>query len=427
MKTDKEISLPDLLFNPNAKIDIEHDLYGFSSDVDIIERYLEDCQSPYTIGIYGSWGSGKTTLKNFIIDQINKNQSSKIFPFDFNAWEYEQQTGILIPLISRLIKEAGLEASKIKKISSIVALAFSDLLLKASTANMMDLSDIVNFEEYANENFFKYAEYINNIEKTRDDFQIIIEEIIKKKQKQKKQIEKMVIFIDELDRCNPENTLKILESMKNYFDVEGCIFVIFVDDEILASYINKKYEDTKMDGQMYLEKIINIKFRIPKITKKKLNRLLKKIKVNLKIDVETEIFLETPKIYNPRKISKVMEKLKLFFQRNEGYDISKFPEKIASQSGEQRNKMVLLIILLHEIYPKLYHDLNTWVAGFRQKIKTTLNQCKSDPSAPGYDKLKEYFDYESEEIFLLSYIFEIFKPDTNFDIMNEMLKEIQII
>lgn len=430
MKPNEEISIIDLLFDRNPKVDIGHDLYGFSLYVDTMKKYLEKCQYPFTISIYGTWGSGKTTLKNFLIEEIKKDQNSTIFPIDFNAWRYEQQTGILIPLISRLIKLAKFEETKIKKISSIITLALTNVLLKASTANMVDLHDLASFEEYADENFSKYAKYVDNVEKTRDDFHEIISGIIKQENKQKKSIEKIVIFIDELDRCNPENALRLLESIRNHFDVADCIFVILVDDEILASYIDKKYEDTKMNGHMYLEKIINTKFSVPIITEPKLQSLFAKIKLPLKLGGDFSIFLGVAKFYNPRKISKVIEKTKILFERIEDFEDIKMSATLTEQKAPQRLKLSFIMILIREIFPELYRDLHNWPHEFRKRLKKTIHKFLDVDVVKSSEisDIKSLVDYDPQELYILFYyVFQEFNPIQLFDEIDNILKKLQII
>jgi predicted KAP-like P-loop ATPase len=52
---------------------------------------------------------------------------------------------------------------------------------------------------------------------------------------------RIVIFIDDLDRCNPEKALEVLESIKSFSDIEGIVYVIGMDSETINSLIKKKY------------------------------------------------------------------------------------------------------------------------------------------------------------------------------------------
>lgn len=53
---------------------------------------------------------------------------------------------------------------------------------------------------------------------------------------------RIVTFLDDLDRCTPENALEVLESMKTFFDIEGMIYVIGMDSESINSILKKSME-----------------------------------------------------------------------------------------------------------------------------------------------------------------------------------------
>ncbi len=88
---------------------------------------------------------------------------------------------------------------------------------------------------------------------------------------------KLVIFIDDLDRCSPPKPVEIIEAINIFLDAKNCIFVIGMDGPTIAASVETKYKDLKnyfdnFDtnelslGQRFLEKIIQINFRIPKST-----------------------------------------------------------------------------------------------------------------------------------------------------------------
>ena len=120
---------------------------------------------------------------------------------------------------------------------------------------------------------------IDELKETHKNFKNLVKKILENHGK-----EKLIIFVDELDRCNPENAIKLLESIKNNFEIaENCGFVIFVDDEVLASYINKKYEKTEMNGYLYLEKVVEAKFRVPEIDLSYLENFFRKFDFDLSL------------------------------------------------------------------------------------------------------------------------------------------------
>ena len=66
---------------------------------------------------------------------------------------------------------------------------------------------------------------------------------------------RLVIFVDDLDRCTPEKALELLESIKTFFDIEGIIYVIGMDPATIDPIMRTKYgENSKIDGLDYLTK-----------------------------------------------------------------------------------------------------------------------------------------------------------------------------
>jgi hypothetical protein len=75
---------------------------------------------------------------------------------------------------------------------------------------------------------------------------------------------RIVIFIDDLDRCTPERALEVLESIKSFFDIEGIVYVVGMDSETINSLVKKKYgEDSAVKGLDYMQKIVQLPFQIP--------------------------------------------------------------------------------------------------------------------------------------------------------------------
>ncbi len=78
--------------------------------------------------------------------------------------------------------------------------------------------------------------------------------------------ERLIIFVDDLDRLNPSTAVSLLEGIKVFLDCEKCIFVMAIDDEVVYRGINEKYhlgQDDDEKGKMFFDKIIQVPFRIP--------------------------------------------------------------------------------------------------------------------------------------------------------------------
>jgi hypothetical protein len=76
---------------------------------------------------------------------------------------------------------------------------------------------------------------------------------------------RIVFFIDDLDRCMPDNVLSVLEALKLYLNIEGCVYFLGLDRHTLENSIRHQYGDLDLDAVSYLDKIIQLPFNIPPI------------------------------------------------------------------------------------------------------------------------------------------------------------------
>jgi KAP-like P-loop domain-containing protein len=260
-KSKKLILLPDTPIAANALDPFFHDLLGFKESVIKIAPLLLHISTPFTIGVYGDWGSGKTSFMNMLSAYLAKESNLKTFWF--NAWEYENETSLLLPLLSKLANEIDNKSElfdSIKKIASAVVLTGSNILLKAATLNTINIDEIEkNLKLYEEQVGKTYEKWVSDIDELRSQFKNLVDKICKDSSS-------LVIFIDDLDRCLPENVIKLIENIKHLLSVKGCncIFVIGVDKEVLSSAIKARYGAEIIGGDEYLEKIINLSLHVPR-------------------------------------------------------------------------------------------------------------------------------------------------------------------
>ncbi len=239
------------------------------------------------ISLNGDWGTGKTffikqvievikclSFENYIIDErLNdfiKNfekdlkeidTKNQIFPIYYNAWEYDSNEDPLLTLIYSLIeqnpnlsdndKPSESMRQKIYKIISSfkVGLSFADNNTGKSVGIELQCNPQKNIP---------ITKDVISIEGLKDTFNQLLEEIKVEK------ANKLVIFIDELDRCNPKFAIKLLERIKHFFDNDEFIFVFSTNLNELQ-YTVKKFYGEGIDGYLYLDKFFDLQFTLPNI------------------------------------------------------------------------------------------------------------------------------------------------------------------
>ena len=114
-----------------------------------------------------------------------------------------------------------------------------------------------------------HIEQVRFLEQFQDKFRSLIQSFIAPK--------RLVVFVDDLDRCLPEKAIEVLEAIKLFLDVQDCVFVLGIDQDVIARGIEMKYKDVKdkkdgdgkarftIEGIKYLEKIIQLPFQIPPV------------------------------------------------------------------------------------------------------------------------------------------------------------------
>ncbi len=189
---------------------------GFDDYADILLELIGnfDVRSPLTIGIHGRWGSGKTSLMRMVEAKFGDDEGVKTIWF--NAWAYADEPiglALLQQILNEFQKEEKLTVKGIRLLGNIGKLGTDALLRKTTTITLKEA-----------ENLFESSVGIKST--LRDDFESAIDECLEDGGR-------LVVFIDDLDRCLPEKTIEILEVIKLFLDVPKCIFVIGVEKEAI--------------------------------------------------------------------------------------------------------------------------------------------------------------------------------------------------
>jgi predicted KAP-like P-loop ATPase len=207
----------------------------------VITDIIKKSYPKFSIGIFGEWGTGKTTLMKNVYNELEKKRIQSVVPVWFNAWRYERENQFaLFPLLQtiaysipdkdkekEILKEAigkfgrGFLKGLIKSIpefaSAVLPSAISEPLKKTrdNVANEISI-EFMSMLDKISQNIISgtlYSNHLENIETAIADIR-------------KNEDFKIVVFIDDLDRCLPTKALEVLESTKVFLDLDGFIFVM---------------------------------------------------------------------------------------------------------------------------------------------------------------------------------------------------------
>ena len=287
----------------------------------------EDTQTPLVIGIFGSWGSGKSTLMGFIKDELLQKRRKEAIScrvISINVWQLSSQgeacNAFLQSLLTQVRSELGilrrarfslrLLRSRIDYVAALRQIAGNGWKVLVTVAPILltilfpDLTKdnnnevskillrplaggVVSFalgiwllakpaaETLKNKvsldlkSMLKDAPYearISALQKLQSEFALMVETWVGDKGR-------LVIFADDMDRCAPDQIPQVLEALKLFTITRRCIYVIGLDQKVVARSIAVKHKDMAqvpsgelpIEGLRYLEKIIQIPFILPPI------------------------------------------------------------------------------------------------------------------------------------------------------------------
>lgn len=243
----------------------------------------EKLQPPFTIGIHGEWGTGKTTLIKKIKKDLEKTNDRNLKIIEFDAWKYER-ADIVTALLQKIEKKFN-NKHKTREFAKAVGLFVADQALRHYTG--ISLRDPVKH----------FRNFISKIETVAESLEKIVGS------------NRLIIFVDDLDRCHVENVLEMLESIKMLLSVKNVIFVIAVDMTKIERAWELRYnsETGTVEGREHVEKIFQLKLSLPPKSDEELEKYAKQFAESF-ADTDIKYLINnTPR--NPRKIKRTLNLL----------------------------------------------------------------------------------------------------------------------
>lgn len=244
----------------------KEDLLGFTDvATPVIDALGRDRLDPVALGVFGDWGSGKTTILKLIESSLAEDD--KVVVVYTQPWEYDPSSdpkAILIGEVLSAIRKHA-EGSGTKKLSKAITEKFTDLAKRVRWSKAIGLAarsavsfTPPSFEEIADIFGDEKESTEPTLQGFRDEFAALMAEL--------DSVSRVVVLVDDLDRCLPPAVIGTLEAIKLFLSVSKMGFVIAADERAVRHAIASQYVGaTQSDrlAQEYLEKIVQIPMRVP--------------------------------------------------------------------------------------------------------------------------------------------------------------------
>lgn len=276
------------------------DFLNYDIHCNLIKEYVTNpTLLPLTIGVFGDWGSGKSSIMKMLEQKLGDDP--KILTIYFNSWLFESyedaKVSLLESILLELSKNEALSETAKKKVLSLISrvdymkltkdgiskygknivdivatggvgtaieVGINSLTAKLSNISSADASGLNDYIKKEQNDVTK-----NSIKTFRKDFEELISAT---------DYESVVIFVDDLDRCMPERVIETLEAIKLFLSVPNTAFIIGADERIIKHSISmhlnlhtfnndsEYLHDSQQIVTDYIEKLIQIPYRIPKLS-----------------------------------------------------------------------------------------------------------------------------------------------------------------
>jgi hypothetical protein len=373
--------------------------------------------------VFGDWGSGKSS----ILEMLRKNIKDEdgVVCLYFNGWVFEGYDDAKAALLESIVKSFN-ENTKIKdKVKDSIKKLFKSInwmrvigfslknIVVPVTAGIMtnglslipqlfsklqslaqdpvDLAEKIKTTD--EESFIK--QFLNNdvgdnnfglVREFRDEFEILLA---------KSGIKKLVVIIDDLDRCLPDRIIDNLEAIKLFLDVKNTAFIIGADPRIVKHAIEYRYKNTEYVANNngsesriiddYLEKLIQIPYNLPKLSDSEVETYLSLL--FCEIDLENEDF------------AKIMNAFKSF-REHDRYSVFNFSKIKEIISGDKISKLENDVSLIAKLSPIISESLY----GNPRQIKRFLNTFMLRKKLAEVSKIKEFKDDILAKLMILEYV-----------------------
>ena len=284
-------------------VETTNDLLNFSVLANIAAKTIKESgDEPLSIGVSGSWGTGKSSLVKMIEKELKANEAEEqpeyVFT-TFNAWLYQGYDDARMALLNSigdlLLKEAKERETSIDKVvnfiqrinwlklgkqsapilgaSVIGGLSAGPIGAFVGAAGVIVKNGFENAEDLAKlkESYAEVApafdgvvdpDHANSLPKEIDELRNCFAEILEELRI------KLVVLVDDLDRCLPDTAISTLEAMRLMLFMPRTAFIIAADEEMIRHAVRNHFDGLEIGDQLvtsYFDKLIQVPLKVPRL------------------------------------------------------------------------------------------------------------------------------------------------------------------
>lgn len=277
----------------------ELDLLGFQHLTGAVCSIIrDDTLLPATIGVFGDWGSGKSSLLQLVRSELGDDEDTLVL--SFNGWLFEgyedAKSALMGSIIDEIVakrstlanvtdKARGIAVKLLKKIQIFRLLTFGakaagaysiggwpaagvslaadgSAFLGEATERIDELSKDAGAMSVDDVHKFLKSDRAQTVRRTIREFREDFAELLRETK-----IKRLVVLIDDLDRCMPDTIIETLEAIKLFLFVPRTAFILGADERLVRYAVRRRFPELPGEkvevGRDYLEKLVQFPIRVP--------------------------------------------------------------------------------------------------------------------------------------------------------------------
>ena len=259
----------------------------------VVEISKDDNLSPATIGVYGDWGSGKSSLMKMVKKSLDTDE--KTLTVEFNGWLFEGYEDAKTALCGTILDEMHKHGTRFAKAKNKIKTLLDkvdggkllskgvkyglDFLLTGGigTVTELTLTGLISAVKQKVGDISE-DEIKKVVDALKDEVPLSLMFCLSPWNSFEDMAFVIVVFIDELDRCTPDTVLDIFEAIRLFLYVPGTTFIIGADERLVSYAVKTKYKDIPghdIDiSKEYLEKLVQYPVKIPQLNESEVKQYI---------------------------------------------------------------------------------------------------------------------------------------------------------
>jgi hypothetical protein len=401
------------------------------------------CKPPQVIGLYGDWGAGKTSLLHqlhfHLVGACPQNtafesedtkalyRGSAVVVW-FEAWRHQTEAAPVIALLHEIRTNLSLTRKLLDKAGKLAHVTVRSLMDLADITKMIGGVSAERIQKHGEQWEADRLRTILPSHLLRGQLDEAIQHLVGKNKR-------LVILVDDLDRCEPEAAYKLLEGIKIYLNLPSCVFVLGMNPDVIARAIAKhlKAEGDEKNRDIvareYLEKLCQDVWHLPALGKPEDFLLIclepEKLggpELANRLALFTVAQQTSCLAPNPRRINALANVLRRYYGHAAYEDRKQLPAH-----AQRADYLMMLTACLYVFHPELYRrvahlpdfivEIASWASGTpsghelfaEDKLRRMRSRSPSQQAggSPGSEKpVAAFLDPVRGNVFLLQSLIE---------------------